>query len=299
MRFTHANRHCPDHPYDTLKRCDDFVIQTVQSDQNGEVMKWLEKYRLEREDRTPTRKTPKRAKQHEHENENQNENCTSNGATPEFPLTPSNPYKRRKGLMCELDMNAGMGSASPLTARKKPNLPKVIQWQEPTSQEEDESGDEGDIPAQSTFNPKKRWLREAWQDDLARPLEPVMPSTPSSSTSSSPISMSSSTSMLRNQLTQEQTVSKPVISVNPNQMRPTVLMVANKDKAVPLVNKPEESNRKWLGALALMQLATDENQIIDKQHEGQYMINENCTYDSAQSKPQILSNGIIHSYSPM
>uniref|UniRef100_A0A182SAU1 Uncharacterized protein n=1 Tax=Anopheles maculatus TaxID=74869 RepID=A0A182SAU1_9DIPT len=59
MRFTHANRHCPDHPHDTLKRCDDFVIQTVP-EQNIEVLKWLEKYRAEREDRTPTRKTPKR-----------------------------------------------------------------------------------------------------------------------------------------------------------------------------------------------------------------------------------------------
>jgi hypothetical protein len=258
MRFTHANRHCPDHPYDTLKRCDDFVIQTVQNDQSGEVMKWLEKYRMEREERTPTRKTPKRAKQHE--NENQNEN----GGTSDFPLTPSNPYKSRKGLMCELDMNAGLGSASPLSARKKPNVPKVIQWQpEPTSQEEDESGDEGDIPAQSTFNPKKKWLREAWQDDLAKPLEPAMPTTPCSSTSSSPTMQQ-----------QPNVSSRSVISVNPNQMRPTVLMVANKDRAVPLINKPEDTNRKWMGALALMQLATDENQIAEQPQEDPYVVND-------------------------
>lgn len=241
MRFVHANRHCPDHPYDQLKRSDDFIIQTIP-EQNVEVIKWLEKYRLEREDRTPTRKTPKRSKQAKDNNENfsggENEN--------EFPITPSNSYKSRKGLMIELDMNAGLGS-SPIAVKNKPN-PKIIQWHEPLSQEED-SGDESEIPAVSTFNPKKRWLREAWQDDLAKPLEPI------------------SNNLLLNQKSTE--------IVNPNQMRPTVLMVAGKDRAMPLLDLHQKTennsnsildkrsplhideNRKWLGALALMELATD------------------------------------------
>ncbi|XP_055536372.1 zinc finger protein rotund-like [Wyeomyia smithii] len=275
MRFTHANRHCPDHPYDTLKRCDDFVIQTVP-EQNGEVLKWLEKYRAEREDRTPTRKTPKRTSHAtQNENENQprpatnNENYMVNGTAFQSPMTPRSPFKSRKGLMCELDMNAGMGlSASPITAKTKPNVPKLIQWQEPTSQEEDDSGDEshGGVTIQhSTFNPKKKWLRDAWQEDLAKPLEPSL-------ISPQALSSTTSTAALKQQLNQE---SAPVIhetvTVDPNQMRPTVLMVASKDCARPLndqpaeprvetrTRRPEETNRKLQGALALMQLATEDS----------------------------------------
>ncbi|XP_058460124.1 Krueppel homolog 1-like [Malaya genurostris] len=269
MRFTHANRHCPDHPYDTLKRCDDFVIQTVP-EQNSEVLKWLDKYRMEREDRTPTRKTPKRAN-HSAQNENENrsrtasnnENYAINGTTFQSPITPRSPFKSRKGLMCELDMNAGMGlAASPITAKTKPNIPKLIQWQEPTSQEEDESGDESSgIPIRSTFNPKKKWLRDAWQEDLAKPLEPSI-------ISPQVLSSTTSTAALKQQLNQERNNLNNNTTLDPNQMRPTVLMVASKDSARPLneqtvpstqTGKPEESNRKLQGALALMQLATEES----------------------------------------
>ncbi|XP_053687647.1 zinc finger protein 1-like [Sabethes cyaneus] len=273
MRFTHANRHCPDHPYDTLKRCDDFVIQTVP-EQNGEVLKWLEKYRMEREDRTPTRKTPKRlnnATRNENENQNRsvvnNENYLDNISAFQSPITPRSPFKSRKGLMCELDMNAGMGlTASPITAKTKPNVPKLIQWQEPTSQEEDESGDESHgAPIQySTFNPKKKWLRDAWQEDLAKPLEPSI-------ISPQALSSTTSTVALKQQLNQESSPStNETITVDPNQMRPTVLMVASKDCARPLdeqpepipvirTGRPEETNRKLQGALALMQLATEDS----------------------------------------
>lgn len=271
MRFTHANRHCPDHPYDTLRRCDDFVIQTVP-EQNAEVLKWLDKYRLEREDRTPTRKTPKRPNHSGAQNENENrpqsvmnnENYVANGSAFQSPITPRSPFKSRKGLMCELDMNAGMGlSASPITAKTKPNIPKLIQW-------EDDSGDESiGIPARSTFNPKKKWLRDAWQEDLAKPLEPSI-------ISPQALSSTTSTAALKQQLNQESSNPKQtsngeavkVAVVNPNQMRPTVLMVAGKDCTRPLndqsmipatqVHRPEETNRKLQGALALMQLATED-----------------------------------------
>lgn len=279
MRFTHANRHCPDHPYDILKRCDDFVIQAVP-EQNAEVLKWLDKYRLEREDRTPTRKTPKRPNHgasNDNENRSQsamnNENYVANGnGAFQSPITPRSPFKSRKGLMCELDMNAGMGlTASPITAKNKPNIPKLIQWQEPTSQEEDDSGDESSgIPVRFTFNPKKKWLRDAWQEDLAKPLEPSI-------ISPQLLSSTTSTAALKQQLNQEisntgiQTTNAAGIHVNPNQMRPTVLMVASKDCARPLddqphipvaptpQHRPEETNRKLQGALALMQLATDDS----------------------------------------
>lgn len=220
QRFTHANRHCPDHPYDQLKRCDDVMVVTA-SEQNGEVLRWLEKYRMEKEDRTPTRKTPKRSTDKQtssdpsQDNHNQ-ENQTVAGFT-DSPSTPHNSHKCRKGLMLERDMNVGMGS-SPIASKIKAN-PKQIQWTEPLSQEEDSADEEA--PAQSTFNPKKKWLREAWQDDLARPLdntvEPVVSTLP------------------------EQCVQVIPRYVNPNEMRPTVLMVASKDRTMPLQLEPQRT----------------------------------------------------------
>lgn len=322
QRFTHANRHCPDHPYTQLRRSDDFVIKDKAcSEQNGEVIKWLEKYRMEKEDRTPTRKTPKRSKQSSIDRANNENLSTTSGilsssstavtaaaaAVPQCstsqgmnammqqqhsnsscnsdylyaqnvtdsPSTPiSNPYKSRKGLMVELDMNAGL-EASPVAPKCKAN-PKQIQWHhEPLSQEED-SGDEcnSTVPAQSTFNPKKKWLRDAWQDDLARPLEPILPPP-----TIPPV-------VMRKQQTMQAPDTPPTAPrryVNPNEMRPTVLMVASRDKTMPLIDShrihrsdeqqniaaPSNRNRKWLGALALMQLATnDEDENVDDNNEG-------------------------------
>lgn len=193
---------------------------------------------MEKEDRTPTRKTPKRAPSNIGGNDKSNENynvhaCAENQL--QLPVTPSNPYKSRKGLMVELDMNAGLG-ASPLTGTKMKPTPKVIRWQESHSQEED-SADEFEMPARSTFNPKKRWLREAWQDDLAKPLEPTV---------NAPLNQQQTYQNENNAyecavnitsksmpLPAAKTKSPPL---NPNQMRPTVLMVASKDKTMPLLN---------------------------------------------------------------
>lgn len=255
MRFTHANRHCPEHPYDQLKRCDDFVIQAV-TEQNYEVIKWLEKYKMEKEDRTPTRKTPKRTKPslsddvamrrtnlRDKSNENFNIGRRSSGSDEnKFPVTPSNPYKSRKGLMVELDMNAGLGS-SPITGTKMKLTPKVIRWQEPLSQEED-SADEFEMPAQSTFNPKKRWLREAWQNDLAKPLEPNITNhilqletqKSYSNSNCSPTNQISSPSKRVVQPVQMPTNVVDNSQMNPNQLRPTVLMVAAKNRTMPLIN---------------------------------------------------------------
>ncbi|XP_035898544.1 sex-determining transformer protein 1-like [Anopheles stephensi] len=395
MRFTHANRHCPDHPHDTLKRCDDFVIQTVP-EQNIEVLKWLEKYRAEREDRTPTRKTPKRnsgasngggcengsgttpgGSTAQNENENRrpylaprtanNENHLplsggngaanvggvadssgsnagiDNGQLLSSPVTPINAYKSsRKGLM---DMNACMSLTSPVTAKSKSNSrPKLIHWQDPTSQEEDESGDECSAPSkQSTFNPKKKWLRDAWQDDLAKPLEPSL-------ISQKLFSSTTSTMALKQQLQQESVTTlspakrqllgvtghskplprmegfsnvppsmpvpalstvlpvpspvegQPEPSVDPNQTRPTVLMVASKDCTRPLTDKPaaalqhnetvaryidlntaapapkpEETSRKLQGALALIQLAAKDELLRDSFDVQQTLVAERST----------------------
>ncbi len=222
---------------------------------------------MEKEERTPTRKTPKRSKELQSDN---NENSEI-----ECPTTPNNPFKSRKGLMVELDMNAGL--SSPITTKIKAT-PKVIQWNDLQLRDE-ESGDDEATPATSTFNPKKRWLREAWHDDLAKPLETTTTATTVGSIHS---------------------VQK---HVNPNEMRPTVLMVASKDRTMPITmplidvgpiadssnnlptqqnqthgyieeeytsgtfsnlcqpnyESPVGNNRKWMGALALMQLASDED----------------------------------------
>jgi hypothetical protein len=296
-----------------------------------EVLRWLEKYRLEREDRTPStsaRKATKRSKQPQ-DNNDENESTDYIESNTEFnenphlfqgdhtPITPVNSYKSsRKGLMCELDLNAGMASSSPISTKTKFNQPKLLQWQEPLSQEED-TGDEEESEilissASSTFNPKKKWLRDAWQDDLAKPLcESEV--TPNYQYFSQPM--------------QQQ--------LDPNQMRPTVLMVANKDKAIPLIDnnyvtsfnnqsfsstsslntpnttppplqrllnnasptpeKPVET-RKWLGALALMQLAkkddmqrTQDNYCANK---STVESNEDTNSIQAQESNQIQSNQI-------
>lgn len=256
MRFTHANRHCPEHPYDQLKRCDGYVIQAV-TEQNDEVVKWLERYKMEKEDRTPTRKTPKRTKlcnsdennamrtSQSHERSNENYNIATGCDENKCPVTPNNTYKSRKGLMVELDMNAGLG-ASPITGTKMKPTPKVIRWHEPLSQEED-SADEFEMAAQSAFNPKKRWLREAWQNDLARPLEPITNGRYFSmdnhkwydkqmtTTTTAPYHMLSPPKQPFSNSAQQR-IQNDQNQMNPNQLRPTVLMVASKDRTMPLTN---------------------------------------------------------------
>lgn len=305
MRFTHANRHCPVHVHSQLKRDDNFVV-TMTPEQDAEVLKWLEKYRSEREDRnaTPTRKTPQRpsgnfqsgsknggssdaaSKENHKPQENdendemtENENGQSGGLKRqndenECPLTPNNQYKSRKGLMVELDMNAGL-AFSPVASLKMKPQPKVIQWQEPLSQEEDSDEEQENdrvrvqirnspTKANCSFYPKKKWLRDACLDDLAKPLDHPI----TSRVIGSP----------RKVLSPKKLSSPQKLQIkNMNQMRPTVLMLANnKEKTAgasnpvvssttmqenqpPPVHKPEEQNRKWLGAMALMQLAAEED----------------------------------------
>ena len=54
-RYTHANRTCPDHPFAKPKRSAELVLQPViaASEDQDAVACWLEKYRREREEKTP------------------------------------------------------------------------------------------------------------------------------------------------------------------------------------------------------------------------------------------------------
>lgn len=178
MRFTHANRHCSNHPYHSLIRCDDTSLDNIfTNEQNIEVLKWLERYRATREDKTPKRKSSNDAND---ENQISVENCHNNLSNP----------KSRKGLMYELDMNAGQAT-SPISSKMRNPTPKLIHWNEDNDEE----------IVTSPINPKKRWLRDAWQEDLAKPLEPTVPSQ---------------------------------FILEANQNRSSVLMIARKDQAAPL-----------------------------------------------------------------
>lgn len=189
MRFTHANRHCPDHPYDVLKRCeDDFMMSSQPEEQSTEILKWIQKYRedrqhlLQQQTMSPSpstsRKTPKRASSSTKSNDENKkrvfsrsvvttpsgilaqENCDT--PTNEMLLAMSPSKAARKGLMCVMDMNAGIGSmqnstpvqipssfsdiselasimGSPISGNKpKQCRPKVILWKEPIDDGEDD-----------------------------------------------------------------------------------------------------------------------------------------------------------------
>lgn len=67
-RFTHANRHCPLHPYAGLKRVHtDLPLKEILNNENSEpneyraaVLSWLDKYEKERDERVPCRQELKR-----------------------------------------------------------------------------------------------------------------------------------------------------------------------------------------------------------------------------------------------
>lgn len=186
MRFTHANRHCPDHPYDVLKRCEDeFMMSSQPEEQSTEILKWLQKYRedrqhlLQQQTMSPSpstsRKTPKRALSSTKSNDenkkrvfNRSVASTPSGIlaqencdTPINEMLAMSPSKAaRKGLMCVMDMNAGIGSmqnstpvqitssisdiselasmGSPISNKPKQCRPKVILWKEPIDDGDDD-----------------------------------------------------------------------------------------------------------------------------------------------------------------
>jgi hypothetical protein len=247
MRFTHANRHCPDHPYEALRRSDDdFLLNTQPEEQSTEILKWLQKYREERQNlllqqqaQSPSpsssRKTPKRPSSSSTRGNDENKRrifsrslidakAQENNCDTTLSKEAMSPSKHaRKGLMCEMDMNAGAADnimqsstpvqqpqqhlfyssettpdfaslmGSPVSSTNKPKYcrPKIILWKEPIDYNENDDeplSNDSEIkknesesscdavcssvpsPVKKSFNPKKKWLREACQDLGSTPL---------------------------------------------------------------------------------------------------------------------------------
>lgn len=172
MRFTHANRHCPDHPYATLTRSDDFVLKPVSGNTElpHDVTRWLERYKMarDREDRTPTGKDRKKKSW---------KSCSD--------------YKRlksRKGLMMDAGEQENRDCKSPnqrIYCSESQDSQEESQDDEATeacqvlhhSEDEDSTTTATKLsatPVRPMFDrlqPKKRWLREACREQLAKPLE--------------------------------------------------------------------------------------------------------------------------------
>ena len=92
-RYTHANRTCPAHPYHKPQRTSDLILQPSSTTNcpenvtgNDEVTKWLENYRRERQDKTPTP-----GKNPPSDSANENYNCSV-----ENLQTPPSSIKRSK-----------------------------------------------------------------------------------------------------------------------------------------------------------------------------------------------------------
>lgn len=318
MRFTHANRHCPDHPYATLTRSDDFVLKPVSGNTEfpPDVTRWLERYKMarEREDRTPTSKSDRKKKQ-----------WKSGGDS-------HKRIKSRKGLVMDAVVEQENLDRTPQTPNRlycseSQDSQDESQDEDPTGScallhnSEDEEATGIKLPLTplrrplDRLQPKKRWLRASMEQQLAKPLRWDLHPTPNYHRISDELHSSSQwclsestlpslisgvisrkddfTPIKADRLEQyddselpspkidsecEDTINK--IHCIDNETRPTVLMLAGKNqspKSPPqtsneigntdvkvIVVKQEEStmkvtmpedNQKWLGALALMELA--------------------------------------------
>ncbi|XP_058804857.1 zinc finger protein 367-like [Phymastichus coffea] len=267
MRFTHANRHCPDHPYATLTRSDDFVLKPVSGNTElpHDVTRWLERYKLarEREERTPTSKSEQRKRKQWKsggksrkglvmdalgEQENLRRYC-SEGQDSQDESQDEEASDAAPLAASSEDEEAAGGPALPSTPQRRPL---------------------------DRLQPKKRWLREAClEQQLAKPLRwdahPLVAGCRRISDelhSCSQWSLSEGLSSVARQepATAELLLSERLVDGSAPD-RPTVLMRAVKsqspavivlqqeDSALPDLSPLPEDNQKWLGALALMELA--------------------------------------------
>ena len=69
-RYTHANRQCPDHPFAKPQRSAEIILQPniSSSEDKNQVLAWLEKYKREKEDKTPGKFNPNETPGYQEEN---------------------------------------------------------------------------------------------------------------------------------------------------------------------------------------------------------------------------------------
>lgn len=146
MRFTHANRHCPDHPYDTLQRSDGFILQMINNtrEQSNDVLQWFE--------RRCSSKSPQRRPK---------------------PQSGSTTPGKRKSLQEQENIEPRNQQKRKLSSTVSNTSEESLDSFETLSSCFEKKG-AGSIPVEL---PKKRWLREAAQD-LAL-IQGEFPSSPS------------------------------------------------------------------------------------------------------------------------
>lgn len=90
MRFTHANRHCPDHPYEALRRSDDeFLLNAQPEEQSTEIIKWLQKYREERQHQLLQQQQQQQNQSPSTSSSSSSANAASSRKTPKRPSSSS------------------------------------------------------------------------------------------------------------------------------------------------------------------------------------------------------------------
>lgn len=244
------------------------------------------RYKKEREEKTPSKKPDRKAKSRKSELENES-----------APPAPTKKSKIRKGLVNEMEQQENVHksprkiqSAHTVKSWQHSNNDLVADIKEPLTLHEVSDTDSNDFGSVYTTDiwkhkkldayrqeqPKKRWLREACQDqslwgekqELAQPLQ---------WNDKDEVDSSSLVSVSYTLLTPVDVPSGST-EKDANLTRPTVLMLACKeqDSEVSEENCPDdryvswpsgtenslppEDNLKWMGAMALMELAKTEGE---------------------------------------
>lgn len=148
-----------------------------------------------------------------------------NAGTASINSQTSTPLNNLSNLAEKNDFESMMGS--PITTNMKPKYcrPKIILWKEP-SELDDEALDSVQMShiskpevqnlqqkiasPKKMFNPKKKWLREAWQDGC-RPLD-----------ENAAVQQQATVSSINKWKMNEDAENAPM---NPNQNRPSVLVI--------------------------------------------------------------------------
>lgn len=186
MRFTHANRHCPDHPYATLTRSDDFVLKPLSGNTElpHDVTRWLERYKMarEREDsraNTPSSKSSERKKKqwksgadahhHHHKRVKSRKGLVMDAAVEQENL--DRPPQGQGRLYC------GESQDSQDESQEDEDPTEACSMLQNSEDEEPMTMGMKLLPVTplrrplDRLQPKKRWLREAClEQQLAKPL---------------------------------------------------------------------------------------------------------------------------------